>query len=72
MIKLERTTAYSVSEAAVRLNMTEQAVRRYIRERRLKAHKVGRSYFMTEETLEEFVTGEKTGSSVVSSKSAER
>ena len=59
MIKLEKTTAYTVKEAAELLNKTPQSIRYYIKTGELKAKKVGRPYYITEKALEEFVTGEK-------------
>ena len=59
MIKLETTTAYTAQEAAEMLNRSLSTVRAYIRDGKLKAHKVGNTYYLTEKTLTEFITGEK-------------
>ena len=59
MIKLENTVAYTAEEAAVMLNRAISTVRTYIRSGKLRAHKVGRTYYITEKTLTEFITGER-------------
>lgn len=60
MIKLENTTAYTVTEVAEMLNKTRDTVLRYIHNGELKAKKVGRPYYITDRALEEFITGETT------------
>lgn len=59
MIKLKTTTAYNVEEAAEILQKSKNSVRDYIASGKLRAHKVGGQWYMTDETLTEFVTGEK-------------
>ncbi len=59
MIKLETTTAYTPVEAAEILHKNPDTVRRYIRSGKLKAQKVGNTWYITDKTLTEFVTGEK-------------
>lgn len=59
MIKLETTTAYTPTEAAEILHKNVNTVRRYIQRGLLKAQKVGNTYYITDKTLTEFVTGEK-------------
>lgn len=59
MIKLENTIAYTTEEAAEILKRRPSTIRRYIREGNLRAHKVGGTWYITEKTLTEFVTGEK-------------
>ena len=59
MIKLETTTAYTPTEAAEILHKNPDTVRRYIRSGKLKAQKVGNTWYITDKTLTEFVTGEK-------------
>ena len=59
MIKLETTTAYTPAEVAEMLHKTPNTIRRYIKEGFLKAQKVGRTWYITDKTLTEFVTGEK-------------
>ena len=59
MVKLETTTAYTVKEAAQMLGKSEVTVRLYIRQGKLKGQKVGNTYYVTDDTLTELVTGEK-------------
>lgn len=66
MIKLPTTTAYSTKEAAEMLDKKPRDVWSYIKSGKLKAQKVGRTWYITEKTLTEFVTGEKMFSPVVS------
>lgn len=58
MIKLETTTAYSIEEVAERLNVTPETVRRNIRQGNIKAKKVCRRWYITEQALTDYVTGE--------------
>lgn len=60
MIKLEKTTAYTVAEVAEMLHKTPQTIRHYITTGELKAKKVGRPYYITEKALERFIAGEPT------------
>lgn len=62
MIKLETTTAYEVKEAAEMLHRTPVTIRKYIKSGDLKAQKVGNTWYITDKTLTEFLTGEKVGS----------
>lgn len=59
MIKLETTTAYTVKEAAEMLGKSAGTIRQYIRDGKLKAQKVGNTYYVTDDTLTELITGEK-------------
>ncbi len=59
MIKLETTTAYTVAEVAQMLNRSGDLVRKYIRSGKLKAQKVGNTWYITDRTLTELITGEK-------------
>ena len=59
MIKLETTTAYTVDEVAEKIHKTRDTVLRYIHNGELKAQRVGRPYYITEQSLTEFITGEK-------------
>ena len=59
MIKLETTTAYTVPEVAQMIHRTNDMVRKHIRSGKLKAHKVGNAWYVTDRTLTEFITGEK-------------
>lgn len=58
MIKLETTTAYTVQEVAERIHKTPVTVRHYIRDGKLRAQKVGNTWYITEDTLTELITGE--------------
>lgn len=59
MIKLPTVTAYTVEEVAEILHKSPPAVRQQIRSGKLRAQKVGRSWYVTEKSLTELVTGEK-------------
>ena len=59
MIKLETTTAYTVPETAKILGKNCDTVRRYIKEGKLRAQKVGHAFYITDKSLTIFVTGEK-------------
>jgi excisionase family DNA binding protein len=59
MIKLETTTAYDVKEAAEMLHRSKNTIRSYIKSGELKAQKVGNTWYITDKTLTEFITGEK-------------
>lgn len=59
MIKLETTTAYTVQEVADKMHRTPVTIRKYIKAGKLKAQKVGYTWYITEETLTELITGEK-------------
>lgn len=58
MIKLETTTAYTVKEAAELIHLSPQTIKKYIREGKIKAQKVGVPYYVTEETLKAFLNNE--------------
>lgn len=58
MIKLETTTAYTVKEASELLHLNEQTLRRYIKTGKIRAQKVGVPYYVTEDTIREFLNGE--------------
>lgn len=45
----------SVSEAARRLNRSTEQVRRYLREKRLRGHRIGGQWFIEARALSEFV-----------------
>jgi len=46
---------YTVLETADELGITTQTVRKYIKEERLKAIRVGRPLYITEESLKNFL-----------------
>lgn len=57
MIKLNTTTAYNVQEASELLHISDQTVRKYIRDGKIKAQKVGVKYYVTNKTIENFLKG---------------
>lgn len=59
MIKLETTTAYTIKEAAEIMHRSVSTIRNYIKSGELKAQKVGNTWYVTDKTLTELVTGEK-------------
>jgi excisionase family DNA binding protein len=54
MIKIGDVVAYDLNELSKILHLSERTIRKYINEGRLLASKVGRKYYITEETLEEY------------------
>lgn len=58
MIRLEKTVAYTVEEAAEILHQSLATVRGYIHSGEVKAKKIGRRYYITDSELEKFVSGE--------------
>lgn len=66
MIELKRITAYTVPEVAETLNVGTATVYRYIKSGALRAQKIGGKFYVTDQTLEEYVAGERTRVSVVS------
>lgn len=48
---------YSVEETAKALKLTPQTINRYIKKGLLKAHRVGKSAFITETNLKNFING---------------
>jgi len=51
---------YDVQEIAKAFDMTPQSVRKYFKEGRIKARKVGTRWYVTEEAMREFLLGEQT------------
>ena len=66
MIELKRITAYTVPEAAEVLNVVPTTVYRLIKRGELRAQRIGNKYYVTDQTLEEYVAGERTRVPVVS------
>lgn len=58
MIELKTTTAYDLKETAELLHLNIQTIRNYIKAGKIKAQKVGRSYYVTEETIRDFLNGD--------------
>jgi excisionase family DNA binding protein len=52
-----QATAYDVDGAAEALDLVPETIRTMIRDGRLPAHKVGRKWWVTEETLEAALEG---------------
>jgi len=51
---------YTLQEAADILKVSRQSVYNFVRDKRLKAAKVGREYRVTKEDLKEFIESQKT------------
>lgn len=50
----QRTTFFSVDEAAAKLNVSPRRVHQFIAEKRLRAERLGRAYLIPKESLDEF------------------
>ncbi len=48
---------YDVQEIAKAFDMTPQSVRKYFKEGRIKARKVGTRWYVTEEAMREYLLG---------------
>lgn len=55
MIKLGDTTAYDVKEIAQVFNLSTATVRKYIKAGKLKGAKFGKSYYITEQSIKEYL-----------------
>lgn len=53
---MEQLDLMNVAEAARRLNRSTEQVRRYLREKRLRGHRIGGQWFIEAKALAEFVT----------------
>lgn len=58
MLEIGNERAYDVQETAEKLNVTAQTIRNYVRCGRLKAQRVGRSLYISEKTLKEYLNGD--------------
>ena len=58
MLEIGNERAYDVQETAEKLNVTAQTIRNYVRRGRLKAQRVGRSLYISEKTLTEYLNGD--------------
>ena len=58
-LKIGEVKLYSVKDIAGAMEVTEQTVRRYIRDGHLESTKIGRNLFITEEQLKEFIEANK-------------
>jgi len=54
----EEIQLYTVDEIAKILQAHTVTIRRYIREGKIKAQKIGKRYYVTKENLKAFVSGE--------------
>lgn len=54
MVKLDNDVAYTVEDVAKIIDRVPESVRTYIRSGRLRAQKIGRSYFISGKDLEKF------------------
>ena len=61
MIQLATTTAYNLKEASEILHMNIQTIRKHIKNGKIKAQKVGNSYYVTDKTLTEYIAGTYEG-----------
>ena len=55
----EEIQLYTVDEIAKILQAHPVTIRRYIREGKIKAQKIGKRYYVTKENLKAFVSGEE-------------
>ena len=60
-VQLGNTKLYSLKEAADFLRLSMLTIRRYVREGRFKVEKVGPQYYVTEESLQNFLHPKKRG-----------
>lgn len=58
-LKIGEVKLYSVKDIAGAMGVTEQTVRRHIKEGYLKSTKIGRNLFITEAQLKEFIEANK-------------
>lgn len=56
--EIEGIRFYTVAEAAEALKVTPQTIRKYIKEGKLEAKRIGRPLLITENNLKRFLTGE--------------
>jgi len=59
MIKVDDLVVYDVKECAEMLNISQQTVRKYVKNGSLKGQKVGGKQYVTEDTIKEFLKGGK-------------
>lgn len=53
--QLGEITLFSLQEISKEMDLSVQTLRRYIKDNRLKAQKVGNNYYVTEENLKKFL-----------------
>ncbi|MBA7507893.1 hypothetical protein ES706_06622 [subsurface metagenome] len=59
VIAVVNTKLYSVEDLVSMLNLSARTVRVYLREGKIKARKIGLSWYVTEENLKKFIEGVK-------------
>ncbi|THH34527.1 helix-turn-helix domain-containing protein [Neolewinella litorea] len=57
MKQVLEVSLYNVTEAAALLGVSPQTVRKYIKEERLQAQRIGRGLFIAEPSLKSFLQG---------------
>jgi len=57
MIAVINTKLYSVEDLVNMLNLSAETVRAYLREKKIKARKIGLRWMVTEENLQKFLEG---------------
>lgn len=60
MLTYNEKSYFTVEEAAERLLCTPETIRRYIRQGKLKATKIIRRWYISEDELTAYVTGNET------------
>ncbi len=53
--KLHGITVYTVKEAAAELQLSTNTIHKYIRNKKLKAQKVGKSWVITETSIRQYL-----------------
>lgn len=60
-IEVGGVTAYNVEKAAEILHLTPRTIRQFIADKKLRAKKIGREWYILEETLTEYVRNGHNG-----------
>jgi excisionase family DNA binding protein len=55
-ITIKDIKLYTIQETAKMLKVTPQTIRKYIGQNKIKAKKIGRPFYITEDNLKEFLT----------------
>jgi excisionase family DNA binding protein len=61
-IKVGKKKLYSVEDLAKMLPITPLTIREYFKKGKIKGHKIGKNWYVTEENLETFLEGGETKS----------
>ena len=59
-ITIKDIKLYTILETAKELKVTPQTIRKYISQDKIKAKKIGRPFYITEDNLKEFLTTDFT------------